>query len=100
MSFGLTEADPARAQIEIDGDNRGLPRALALVICQKVEPPSCIGRAENLGLLVPASCLFHLGAHPYHAEPRKHVGIVGRARCRRRVGVAGVGGALQYGDVV
>lgn len=43
MSFGLTEADPARAQIEIDYDSRELPRALALVICQKVEPPSCIG---------------------------------------------------------
>ena len=40
-----------RAQVEIDPDSPGLLRALALVLSQKVEPPSCIRRAEGIGLL-------------------------------------------------
>src|SRR5262249_32715515 len=48
-------------------------------ICKNLEPPSCFRRAKVLGLLIPASCSFHVRANPYHTELRKHRGIVGRA---------------------
>src|SRR6516162_5242661 len=49
-------------------------------ICKSPEPPSCFRRrAKVLGLLIPASCFFHVRAHPYHTELCKHSGIVGRA---------------------
>jgi hypothetical protein len=65
-------------QLEIDFRKKAGGRA-SLTVCKNLEPPSCFWRAKVLGLLIPASCLFHVRAHPYHTELCEHSGIVGRA---------------------
>src|SRR3979409_2658426 len=64
------------------------PTYKLLPIGQHAEPLGCLGRAEALGLLVPAARLLHVGDHAHYAELGEHAGIVGRAERHGRIGIA------------